>query len=102
MALKHVLNYPNPFTTRTQFFFEHNQCCTMLDVQVQVFTVAGKLVKTLTKSVFAEGYRSDPIEWDGRDDYGDKIGIGTYIYRIRVRTPDGKMVEKFEKLVILN
>ncbi|MFN3343075.1 MAG: type IX secretion system sortase PorU [Flavobacteriales bacterium] len=102
MSLKHVLNYPNPFTTRTQFFFEHNQCCTMLDVQVQVFTVAGKLVKTLTKSVFAEGYRSDPIEWDGRDDYGDKIGIGTYIYRIRVRTPDGKMVEKFEKLVILN
>jgi hypothetical protein len=36
------------------------------------------------------------------DDFGDRIGKGVYVYRLRVRTPDGKSAEKFEKLVILN
>jgi hypothetical protein len=102
MALNHVLNYPNPFTTKTQFFFEHNQCCQLLNIQLQIFTVSGKLVKNLNKFVQAEGYRSDPIEWDGRDDFGDKIGKGVYIYRLKVKTSQGATAEKYEKLVILN
>lgn len=102
LALKHVLNYPNPFTTKTQFFFEHNQCCQLLNVQLQVFTISGKLVKNISKYVQAEGYRSDPIEWDGRDDFGDKIARGVYIYRLKVKTSKGVTAEKFEKLVILN
>lgn len=102
LALSHVLNYPNPFTTRTQFFFEQNRCCQQLEVNLQVFTISGKLVKNISKYVQAEGYRSDPIEWDGRDDYGDKIGRGVYIYKIQVKTADGSSAEKYEKLVILN
>ncbi|MBA3707031.1 MAG: type IX secretion system sortase PorU, partial [Bacteroidetes bacterium] len=67
LALSHVLNYPNPFTTKTQFYFEQNQCCQLLNVQVQVFTISGKLVKSIATYVHAEGFRSEPIEWDGRD-----------------------------------
>ena len=102
LALSHVLNYPNPFTTRTQFYFEQNQCCQLLDVQVQVFTVSGKLVKSISQFVQSEGFRSEPIEWNGRDDFGDKIGRGVYLYRIKVKTSDGSTAEKYEKLVILN
>jgi Peptidase family C25 len=102
LALSHVLNYPNPFTTRTQFYFEHNQSSNLLDVEVQIFTIAGKLVKTINKIVGTGGYRSDPMEWDGRDDFGDKIGRGVYVYRIKVKTNDGSTAEKYEKLVILN
>jgi flagellar hook assembly protein FlgD len=102
LALSHVLNYPNPFTTKTQFYFEQNQCCQVLDVSVQIFTVSGKLVKSIDQFVQTEGFRSDPIEWDGRDDFGDKIGKGVYIYRIKVKTSEGAVAEKFEKLVILN
>lgn len=102
LALDHVLNYPNPFTTKTQFFFEHNQCCQLLNIQLQVFTISGKLVKNINKFVQAEGYRSDPIEWDGRDDFGDKIARGVYIYRLKVKTSQGVTAEKYEKLVILN
>jgi flagellar hook assembly protein FlgD len=102
IALKHVLNYPNPFTTKTSFYFEHNQCCTNMDVQIQIFTVSGKQIKNIHQIVNMEGYRSAPIEWDGRDEYGDKIGRGVYIYRVRVKVPStGKTAEQFEKLVIL-
>lgn len=102
LALSHVLNYPNPFTTKTQFYFEQNQCCQTLEVQVQVFTVSGKLVKSISQFVQTEGFRSEPIEWNGRDDFGDKIGRGVYLYRVKVKTSDGSTAEKYEKLVILN
>lgn len=102
IALDHVLNYPNPFTTKTQFFFEHNQACHFLDTQIQIFTVSGKLVKTINRQVRTNGFRVEGIEWDGRDDFGDKIGRGVYVYRVSVYTPDGETAEAFEKLVILN
>lgn len=101
LAIDHVLNYPNPFTTRTQFFFEHNQNCESLEVQIQVFTVSGKLVKTINQAVLTNGYRVEPIEWDGKDDYGDRIGRGTYVYRVKVTDNENNKVEKFEKLVLL-
>lgn len=101
IALAHVLNYPNPFTTHTSFFFEHNQACNDLDVQVQIYTVSGKLIKTLQKHLLCEGYRSDSIEWDGKDDFGDRIGKGVYVYRLKVNASGGKSAEKFEKLVVL-
>jgi hypothetical protein len=101
MALDHVLNYPNPFTTRTEFYFEHNRPCGNLDVRVQVFTVAGRLVKTLNRQLACEGFRSEPMAWDGLDDAGDKLGRGVYVYRLSVATQDGEAADKVEKLVIL-
>ncbi|MCF8258083.1 MAG: type IX secretion system sortase PorU, partial [Flavobacteriales bacterium] len=101
LALQHVLNYPNPFTTRTQFMFEHNQACNSLDVMVQVFTVSGKIVKTIHQTVLTDGFRGDPIEWDGLDDHGQKIGRGVYVYNLKVTMPDGQKAEKIEKLVVL-
>jgi hypothetical protein len=101
LALKQVLNYPNPFTTNTQFMFEHNQSCESLDVRIQIFTVSGKLVKTITQSARQNGFRSEPIHWDGRDDFGDRIGKGVYVYKVEIRNSDGQKAEQYEKLVIL-
>lgn len=102
MALGHVLNYPNPFTTNTRFFIEHNHNGARLDVQVKIFTVSGKLVKTLEDNFYAEGNLYCDLTWDGRDDYGDAIGRGVYVYQVFVRDPaSGENVSKFEKLVLL-
>ncbi len=101
LALDHVLNYPNPFTTHTTFMFEHNRPFIPMDVQVQVFTITGKLIKTLATRITPTGYRSDDIQWDGLDDYGDKIGKGVYVYKLRIMTSGGEYADKFEKLVIL-
>ena len=102
LALDHVLNYPNPFTTHTSFFFEHNQPCCSLDVKIQIFTITGRLIKTIDKTVQTMGYRAEPIDWDGLDDYGDPIGKGVYIYKIKVKDNNGSTAEKTEKLVILH
>jgi hypothetical protein len=101
MVIRQLLNYPNPFTTATKFFFEHNQACQDLDITVQVFTVSGKLVKTIFSHQTCTGFRTEGIDWDGKDDFGDPIGKGVYVYRVNVRNPEGKTAEKYEKLVIL-
>ncbi|MBC7863533.1 MAG: type IX secretion system sortase PorU [Bacteroidia bacterium] len=102
LALKHVLNYPNPFSTKTEFFLEHNDCCSQLTVAIDVFTISGKVVKCINKTITNQGFRSDGIEWDGRDEFGDKLAKGVYIYKVKIKDNEGKTSEKFEKLVILN
>ncbi|APY08936.1 peptidase C25 [Winogradskyella sp. J14-2] len=105
LVINNVLNYPNPFVNYTEFWFNHNSV-EPLDVSVQIFTVSGKLVRTLngqtsggSKSVSS---LSKDIVWDGRDDFGDKIGKGVYIYKLKVRSNRlNKQVEKIQKLVIL-
>ncbi len=105
-ALNRVLNYPNPFTTHTSFQFEHNMFGQLLDIQVRIFSVSGKLVKTIQHQENAQGYRVTNVVWDGRDDFGDRIGKGIYVYKVSVRGTDlagnSRLVESdFEKLVIL-
>jgi hypothetical protein len=101
LTLNHVLNYPNPFTSRTQFWFEHNRPGEDLQVTVQIMTITGKQVKTIAKTIKTAGNRSMEIDWDGRDDYGSKLGRGVYLYRLKVRTADGKSQERLEKMLIL-
>jgi hypothetical protein len=100
LLLSHVLNYPNPFTTKTQFWFEHNKPGENLRVRVEIFTVAGRLIKSIQKTINSTGNRSSEVEWDGRDDYGEKVGKGVYLYRLTVVAPGNLRKEKFEKLII--
>lgn len=99
--IKRVLNYPNPFTTNTDFYFDHNALDQQLTVRIQIFTISGKLVKTIDHIEPPNGYRAGPINWNGRDEYGDRIGKGTYVYKIKVTNDFDQTVEKFEKVVIL-
>jgi len=102
LTLEKVLNYPNPFVSYTEFWFNHNRPFEPLDVQVQIFTVTGKIVKTINQTVTTDGFLSRDIKWDGRDDFGDKIGKGVYIYKLTVKSSTtNKKAEKFEKLVLL-
>ncbi|OMQ11017.1 type IX secretion system sortase PorU [[Flexibacter] sp. ATCC 35103] len=102
LTLTHVLNYPNPFSTYTQFWFSHNRPYEPLDVQVQVMTITGKVVWTKNQVVTTEGFLSREITWDGKDDFGDRIGKGVYIYKLTVKSNlTNKKAEKYEKLVIL-
>jgi len=106
LVINRVLNYPNPFVSYTEFWFEHNSS-SELEVMVQVFTVSGKLVKTLrgnsssgNKGGNTSLFRGLP--WDGKDDFGDKIGKGVYVYKLTVKSMStNKKVVKYEKLVIL-
>lgn len=102
ITLTNVLNYPNPFVNYTQFWFTHNKPYEPLEVLVQVMTITGKIVWSKNQTINTEGFLSREITWDGKDDFGDKIGKGVYIYKLTVKsTLTNSKAEKYEKLVIL-
>ena len=101
--LRNVYNYPNPFSTNTSFMFEHDLVGSDLEVFVDIYTISGKLVKTIEHNVFSSGYRVDDVKWDAKDDYGAGIAKGLYLYKIKVISRELNQYREsdFEKLVIL-
>ena len=83
----------------------------MLDVNVQIYTITGKLVKTISSVVTAEpffqGFRTPrtAIEWDGKDDFGDAVGKGTYIFKVLAKSQNQNKCKgtatAVEKMVLL-
>ena len=105
LELTNVLNYPNPFINYTEFWFNHNSS-DVLDVSIQIFTISGKLIKTIygqtNAGSKANSSTSRDLTWNGTDDFGSKIGKGVYVYRLKVRSKTtGMQAEKIEKLVKL-
>ncbi len=110
LIVNRLLNWPNPFTDKTYIQFEHN-CDDILDVNVQIYTITGKLVRTFSQSVSAEpylqGYRTprQAIEWDGKDDFGDSVAKGTYIFKIFAKSQNQEKCKggatAVEKMVLL-
>lgn len=86
LAVEEVRNYPNPFHDVTRFTFLHNQQGEALQLTLQVFTVAGKRVKTMRRTIISDAGRFDGMSWDGRGDSGAKLSPGVYVYRLMIRT----------------
>lgn len=104
-AISHLLNYPNPFTTATSFLFEFDSQSNTIDTEVSIYTVSGKLIKTIRESLSPNGKRFQTSSWDGRDQYGDQLAKGVYIYNVKVlqSLSNGNKVvtSDFQKLVLL-
>ena len=101
LKIDRVLNYPNSFTAHTAFWFEHNYPGVDLQARVDIFTVSGKRIKTIAKTINTPGNRSIDLNWDGRDEWGEKPGRGIYLYHLSVTAPNGKSAGKWERLALL-
>ncbi len=99
--LENILNYPNPFTTHTTFSFEHNYPGELLYVTVEIYSVNGSMVKSIRKVIATDGSRVEDVDWDGKDEYGDPIGKGVYLYKLHYKTQSGKSAAKYQKLIKL-
>jgi hypothetical protein len=69
-----VYNYPNPFSTTTQFLIHLSN---RASIRLDIFTISGKRIRRLEE--LRDG-GEEWISWDGRDAAGDEIANGTYLY----------------------
>ncbi|MBK7817471.1 MAG: T9SS type A sorting domain-containing protein [Sphingobacteriaceae bacterium] len=91
-----VLNYPNPFSTSTKFVFTLTGSEVPDVFTIQIMTVSGKVVKEITKEELGNvhiGRNITDYSWDGKDEFGDKLGNGIYLYKVITRLNDAS-VEK--------
>jgi hypothetical protein len=72
-------NYPNPFNPSTRIQYRLSE---RANVQIQIYNLAGQLVKTLLDETKEPGSYS--LDWDGKTDNGYRAGSGTYFYRVQL------------------
>jgi hypothetical protein len=100
LRLENLSNYPNPFSESTNFVFEHNQASENLTATIHIYNLAGQLVKTIAQAIDFNGYRTNPIPWNGTADNGKKLSQGFYIYRVTLTEGAEKAAEATGRLVI--
>ena len=99
--LENFYCFPNPVSDKTQFYFETNFSATNLDLKIEIFSINGTKVAELVKnSIYAEGFRIGPVEWNGRSFNGAKLAKGLYFARLQVSSIQGNEVAA-TKLIIL-
>jgi len=101
--LQHVLNYPNPFSTHTTFQFEHDLANTELEIVINIYTITGKLIKSIDQTKYSSGFRVNDISWNGRDDFESGLARGIYLYNIKIHSKEFNLTREsgFEKLIKL-
>jgi hypothetical protein len=99
--LTQVMNYPNPFSKETNFYYHLSSSAER--VEIEIFTLAGRLIKHLPNASKEAGINFSTT-WDGKDQDGDQVANGVYIYKVTAegRIDGGaKKKEVFGKAVVL-
>ena len=89
------MNYPNPFTTSTRFVFTLTGAEVPDEFTIQIMNVTGTVVREITRDELGDiqiGRNITDFEWDGTDEYGDKLQRGVYVYRVIVKM-SGESIE---------
>ena len=71
-------NYPNPFNPVTTIRFGVPQAA---DVSIVIYNSTGQKVRTLTADKYPAGFHQ--LQWDGRNDSGEAVASGLYLYMLR-------------------
>jgi hypothetical protein len=93
-----MFNYPNPFKDDTYFTFTLTQIPD--ELKINVYTVAGRLVKEINIMQSELNYDFNKIYWDGKDEDGDNLANGVYFYKVIMKAGDN-VDESIHKMAIL-
>jgi hypothetical protein len=99
LIIRDLLNYPNPFSNSTEFTFWASQDC---NVQINIYTLSGRLICKLDDLNAQIGFNH--FHWNGRDQDGDPLANGVYLYKIYASCFNGSKnihAEQIEKCVIM-
>ncbi len=87
--------YPNPFSTSVRFVFTVTGMEVPDEIKIQIMTVTGKVVREILQNELGPiriGNNLTEYAWDGRDEFGDQLANGVYIYRVLIRK-NGQFME---------
>ena len=96
-SISNILNYPNPFSTSTQFVYTLTGEIPAF-FKIQILTVSGQIIKEITQAELGElriGTNRTDYTWDGTDEFGDRLANGVYLYRVVAKDQLGNNFETF-------
>ena len=93
--ISQLMNYPNPFSTQTRFVFTLTGDLVPDELLIQIMTISGRVVREISEGEIGPiqiGRNITEFAWDGRDQFGDILANGVYLYRVKAKI-DGKDIE---------
>ena len=96
--VSNVLNYPNPFSSSTQFVFMITGSQVPDDITIQIMTLSGKVVREIRQDELGPlhiGMNRTQFKWDGTDEFGSKLANGVYLYRVMTHM-ENEEIKHFE------
>jgi hypothetical protein len=104
-VIRDVYPYPNPMSDHTTFAFRvKGGTDEMLrDFGLRIYTLSGRLVREFTQSDLETplGVGWNTLRWNGRDQDGDPVATGVYLYRVRVKGDDQTFHGDVEKVTVI-
>ncbi|MCO6462774.1 MAG: T9SS type A sorting domain-containing protein [Saprospiraceae bacterium] len=97
-SVSNVLNYPNPFSSSTQFIFTLTGSEVPENVSISIFTLSGRVVREITQEELGPihaGLNRTTFKWNGTDEFGSKLANGVYLYKVNFRKKDGSQYDSF-------
>jgi hypothetical protein len=88
--------YPNPFSTSVRFVFTLTGTEVPDQIMIRIFTVSGRVVREITQDELGPlriGNNATDYAWDGRDEFGDQLANGVYLYKVFIKK-NGQNIEK--------
>lgn len=100
LVITNLMNRPNPFAEKTYFVFNHNKSNEVINIEIRIYDLTGRLVTTIEDQSSNGGFYSSPYDWDGTNQGGSRLKGGLYIYRVNVKDSNGNADSSTGKLVI--
>jgi flagellar hook assembly protein FlgD len=96
-SITHFYPYPNPFSTSTRFVFTLTGAEVPSQLKIQIMTVSGKVVREITQDEIGPiriGNNISEYAWNGRDEFGDVLANGVYLYRVVMGSTQNSFSER--------
>jgi hypothetical protein len=100
-VLKNLHNYPNPFSAATNITLEHNRPDIVFNITINIFNIDGRIIKIIKMKAEQSGYKLSPVNWDGNDESGRRVGKGLYPYTVTIVTGNGDIARATGRMIIL-
>ncbi len=93
LRVESAMAYPNPFSDETSLWFVLSKTAA---VRIRIFTVAGRRVRVLKTEGLVD---YNDVAWDGRDEDGERVANGTYLFQITARSGEEVATSDIGKVV---
>ena len=102
VAINTLKAIPNPTSGQAVFSISMDGPTQGAILQLDLFTIGGQSVRSFSHTINEPALRFKELEWDGRDERGNALGSGLYVFVLRIKTKDGVWTQKQGRLVVLS
>ena len=96
--LMDVYTYPNPTNSDTYFTFMLTKVPE--EIQIKIYTISGRLIREIPLTQAELKLNFNKIYWDCKDEDGDSIANGTYLYKVTLKDSE-ETISETQKLAIV-